>query len=1091
MSQPKIEAIYPLSPLQQGLLFHALYDPNSPLYRTQVWWKVHGKLETEALHQAWQVVADRHAVFRTSILAQQRERPLQVVRAQVVLPWREADFSSLDAEPRELAWRELLNVERAQAFDFASAPLMRWVLARWNSEEYRLLWTHHHILLDGWSVQLILREVQQAYRQLQAGVAPQFEPVTPFRDYLCWLQSKTEEDHRAFWRELLAGISEPTPLRMASRRETAKNAPSEPGRIRCTLDRASSNLLRDFSKSRRLSLNSVVQGAWALLLSRYSGTDDVLYGTTFSGRPPELAGVDLIVGLLINTLPARIRVLAEERAEVWLHYVQERLLEIREREFTPLTEVQACAEIPRGQSLFDTLFVFENYPLHDFSAEENSPLRFGDIEFLEQSNFALTMVVVPGPEIVCELTFDTRFDRAMIERMLGHYRVLLETMPGQSDATLRELSILTAEERRLLLDHWAQCNVPYPRDASVPELFHEQARARGDQVALLFEGRSVSYAELDRWSDRMADELQRLGVGAEVMVGVCLERSWEMVMVLLAILKAGGAYVPLDPSYPKNRLEFMLADTHAPLLITQKSLASRFASTQTHRLVLEEWFDSQGSLSAIPAGQSRIEPHPKSDHAAYVIYTSGSTGKPKGVIVSHRNIIRLVKATQYAALDCSQIFLQYAPISFDAATFEIWAPLLNGARLVIAPPGQLSLEELDKLIGQHRISTLWLTASLFHLLMEERPEALRGVAQVLAGGEALCPRHVAEFLRRYPTQRLINGYGPTENTTFSCCATLQLANAEQGRVPIGRPIANSQAYILDEQLQPVPIGVPGELFLGGDGLARGYLNEPELTRQKFIAHPFDSRPGARLYRTGDLARYLADGQIEFLGRLDHQIKIRGFRVELGEIEAVLSAHPAVAQAVIMMHEPERHLVAYWSARNGLPEPTAAQLRLHLQEHLPEYMLPGQWVQLERLPLSPNGKIDRQALALRPAVRAPQSGRTLPRDQTEERLAAIWRDVLGLEQVAMEENFFDLGGHSLLATQVISRVNKAFGLELPLRVLFEAGTIEGLAARISGNAARPQANAIRKRLDRLQAEQLLARIDSLSESDLESWLNTPS
>ncbi|MBC8096788.1 MAG: non-ribosomal peptide synthetase, partial [Akkermansiaceae bacterium] len=597
-------------------------------------------------------------------------------------------------------------------------------------------------------------------------------------------------------------------------------------------------------------------------------------------------------------------------------------------------------------------------------------------------------------------------------------------------------------------------------------------------------------------ANQLAHRLTKLGVKADTLVGLCLDRSPEMIVALLAILKVGGAYVPFDRQYPKERLQFMREDSEVELLITTgdwkvasigrlESLPYNQQPASTSPKILQ--LDRESGLALEPTGN--LQTTATAESLAYVIYTSGSTGTPKGAAIPHRAVVRLVRHTNYVTFSSSDVFLQLAPISFDASTFEIWGALLNGATLVLFPPHVPSLEELGRTIETQRITTLWLTAGLFHQMVDHQLASLRGVRQLLAGGDVLSVPHVLKMLRQLPGCQLINGYGPTENTTFTCCHRIP-ADWTGGRsVPIGRPISNTQVYVLDPNQTPVPAGVPGELFTGGDGLARGYLNRPELNREKFLIRD------QRLYRTGDKVRWLPEGHLEFLGRMDQQVKIRGFRVEPGEIEATLAQHPAVREAAVVVRETvgqDRQLVAYVTLQNAALF-DAPNLRDHLAAKLPSHMIPAHFVSLPVLPLTPNGKLDARALPA-PELDGAQAGAgiTSPRDAAEETLCQIWRELLGRNSFGIHDNFFQLGGHSLLVTQMISRIARAFQVELPVRSVFEAPTVAALSEKIQQTApARSNASAItRRKTSRAEARELLTRIDEFSQAEIESLLARP-
>jgi amino acid adenylation domain-containing protein len=624
---------------------------------------------------------------------------------------------------------------------------------------------------------------------------------------------------------------------------------------------------------------------------------------------------------------------------------------------------------------------------------------------------------------------------------------LLAALENAPDTPLRTLDVLPSAERQQLLVEWNDTAIAYPRDRCVHQLFEEHVERTPAAVAVVFEGQELTYRELNERANQLAHYLRSHGVGPETLVGLCLERSVELVVGILGILKAGGAYVPLDVDYPCQRLECMLADAKIGFLITQHRFLGRLPATDCQVVCLDT---DAARLQDI----ARTNPpfNVVADNLAYVMFTSGSTGQPKGVAIRHTSIARLIFGNNYTVFGPDRVFLQFAPVSFDASTFELWGALLHGGKLVVAPVGIPDFRDLEDLLTRNGVTTLWLTATLLNQVVEHYPQALNSVDEILTGGEALTVRHIRKAQGAFGSRvRLINGYGPTESTTFTTCYRIPSDIApDLESIPIGRPIANTQVYVLDAQRHPVPIGVPGELYIGGVGLARGYLNRPELTAEKFVANPFDDDPQARLYRTGDRCRWRADGNLEFLGRLDDQVKLRGFRIELGEIETVLNEHPSVAQGVVVLREDrpgDKRLVAYCVSA-GSAALDVSNVTCHLRTRLPDYMVPSVFVPLEALPLTPNGKVDRRALPAPDRARPElEQAYQAPRTPTEQILAGIWADLLGLEGVGIHDNFFALGGHSLLATRMVSRVRNAFGVELPLRTLFEAPTIAGLALGI--------------------------------------------
>ncbi len=1065
-----IEDLYPLAPLQQGILFHSLYTAGSELYVEQLTAELHGPLDAGAFAGAWRRVVERHAALRTAFVWQGLERPLQLVRRTAELPWTAADWRDLPAAAREARWESLLAADRARGFDLGRPPLTRLALVRTAAGTHRLLWSFHHLIFDGWCFSLLLSDVFTLYAAARAGREPQLPaPPRPYRDFIAWLAGRAasgaEREPERYWRQALRGFTAATPLPFDRAPAAGVSGASGGSGSRAddyhertvAVPAAQVAALEALAQRLQVTLSTLVQGAWALLLSRYAQTPDVVFGAVVSGRPAELPGVESMVGLFINTLPVRVEIPDAEPASAWLARLQASQFALRQHEWTPLARVQALAEVPAGEPLFHSLLAFENYPIDPSLGERLGELSIGEVAVGERTNYPLTLTAVARRDLALRLTADRRFEPATARRILAHLENLLGALAADPERPPSALPLLGAAERHQLTVEWNDTAAAYPA-ASIAELFAEQAARRPAAVAVRGEAWRLTYRELDLRSGALAGELARQGIRRGDLVGLLAERSAELVVAILAVLKAGAAYVPLDPDHPRERLALMLADTAAALVLVQPGLAGRLPSEPARILTL---------APEVMAPRADAPP-PPADAAgagdlAYVLYTSGSTGTPKGVAVSQRSVVRLVRGTGYAAFGPDEVFLMMAPASFDASTFELWGPLLNGGCLAILPPGEVSLDGLERAIRAMGVTTLWLTAGLFHLVADERPAALAPLRQLLAGGDVLSPPHVGRLRRALPGLALIDGYGPTENTTFT--ATYRIAGgitggpddgADLAAVPIGRPIANSRVLVLGRDLEPAPVGVPGELYAGGAGLALGYLGRPELTAAAFVPAPSGDEAGERLYRTGDLARRLPDGRLDFLGRIDGQVKVRGFRIEPGEIEAALAAHPAVREAAVVARRDgsaaagrggrERRLVAYAVAR-GAGRPAAGELGAWLGERLPAYMVPADLVWLDALPLAPTGKVDRAALAaLAPpeAAAAAVEGTAPPRSAAEEALLAVWRQVLGRERIGVHDSFFRLGGDSILSIQVVARARQAGWVVTP-RQLFEEPTIAALAA----------------------------------------------
>jgi amino acid adenylation domain-containing protein len=1047
-----IESIYPLSPMQHGMLFHCLYAPKSEVYFEQFSCTLRGGLDVEAFRRAWQKVVDRHPVLRTSFLWERREKPLQIVQRKVKLPFALHDWRELKRSRQQEQLEELIQADRAQGFDLARAPLMRQVLIRVSDDAYQFLWSRSQLLLDGWSNPLLLREVFGYYEAYRHGRELELERPRPYRDYILWLQRQDMAQAEKFWRRVLAGFHAPTPLGVD--RTPALTVKDEQGvdeqgfeEQRMRLSGETTAALQALARKHQLTLNTLAQGAWALLLSRYSGEEDVLFGGVVSGRPAELAGSETMVGIFINTLPVRVQAPAGAKVLPWLRALQEAQVEARQYEYSPLVQVQGWSAVPRGVPLFESILVFENYPVSVASAsgEQGSGdnLQIEQTLSTERTNYPLTVMMGVGAQLSLRILYErARFEEAAVKRMLGHMQNLLEGIAADPEQRLAGLPLLSPPEREQLLFEFNETRVDYPSKRCVHELLEQQAEQKGGALAVVCGDERLTYAELNARANKLAHHLRGLGVGPGVRVGICVERSIEMLLGVLGVLKAGGAYVPLDPSYPKARLAFMLSDAQVLALLTQESLAGDLPPHGARVVRLDsDWkaFDEE-SVENLRAAVS-------ADDAAYVIYTSGSTGEPKGVQIPHRAVVNFLSSmSREPGLSSEDVLLAVTTLSFDIAGLELYLPLLVGARLIVATREEMTDGALLlKQINQQGVTAMQATPATWQMLIEAKWQG-DSLLKVICGGEAL-PRSLATQLR-LRSGSVWNMYGPTETTIWSSLSAVELDDAP---VTIGRPIDNTQIYLLDREMQPVPPGVAGELYIGGAGLAHGYLNRPALTAEKFVPDPFGAEAGARLYRTGDLARYLERGQIEFLGRIDQQVKVRGYRIELGEIETALASHPKVRSAVVVTREDvagDKRLVAYLVLENAAQPATTNEWRGYLKEKLPDYMIPQAFVLLDSLPLTPNGKIDRRALPAPERTGTEAGGSyTAPGNAIEEVIAGIWCEVLGVERVGSLDNFFELGGHSLLATQIISRVREALGSEAPIRLLFETRNLAEFAASI--------------------------------------------
>lgn len=1045
-----VEDIYELSPMQQGMLFHTLYAPESGAYIEQFSFSLYGRVEIPPFIRAWQYVVDRHPVLRTSFFWEDLEKPLQVVHPSVTVPFVELDWRGWTPAKQNEELARYLKEDRSKGFELSQAPLLRLCLMHLSDYAERFVLTFHHILMDGWSGRLVMEEVATAHRAYLAGQEPDLERPRPYGDYIAWLQKQDFGEAEKFFRQMLKNFAAPTSLGIdrALVNQSAEEKQFDEQEIR--LSQATTTVLLALARQHKLTVNTLIQGVWAILLSHYSGEQDVVFGAVVSGRPTTLASVEHMVGLFINTLPVRVQISPQAELLPWLHTVQAQQFEARQYEYSSLVDIQGWSAIPRGHSLFESILVFENYPTgNTLSQQPPSRNASQTVQYQEWTNYPLNLLVGPGADLWLKIMYNTaRFDRATIQRLAGHFLTLVGNIIAHPEQRLGELAYLTEAEQNQILVDWNATWSDYPREICIAALVEAQVALTPEAVAVTFGSQHLTYRELNHRANQMAHYLKTLGVGPNSLVAISLERSMEMVVSLLGILKAGGAYVPIDPSYPHEQVAFMLQDTQVQVLVTQAKLAYDLPTSGLHVLRVDTDWDA---ITRQP--DVNLSGGPVPTDLAYVIYTSGSTGQPKGVAMPHQPLVNLLIWQNWQAKPGKT--LQFTSLSFDVSFQEIFSTWCSGGTLVMVSetvrrdPGKLL-----EVIVEHSIDRLFLPFSALQQLAEvaqswgPMPSSLRKV--ITAGEQLQITPPIAALFSALKDCRLHNQYGPSE-THVVTAFTLSGTPANWPLLPpIGRPLANTQIYILDPQLHPVPIGVIGELYIGGDVVARGYLNRPALTAERFIPDPFSPSPGERLYRTGDMARYLHEGQIEFLGRRDHQVKVRGFRIELGEVEAVLGQHPAVQQAVVIAREDlpgNKRLVAYVVPKAEHPH-SVGQLRDFLKLKLPDFMVPSHLIELETMPLTPSGKVDRKSLpapaTTRPALEAAYAE---PRTEIEEALAQIWAAVLGLDKVGLHDNFFELGGHSLLGTQLISRVRTALQLEVPLRWLFEVPTVAGLAERI--------------------------------------------
>lgn len=1040
----------PLSQSQQRFLLAEKLGPPG-LYNESWILHIQGELDPVCLRRSLTALTSRHESLRTRIDSADPEWP------QIICPPAEFELEIVDfrgeSEPTHRAQSRRRLIEHcSRPFDFQNEALFRAVLLLSGARDAELLLVTHHLVCDGWSRNILVEELAQLYSGFSRGGSNSL-PGLPvqYLDYAVWesgwISSPAVQSQLNYWRQQLRQL--PPLLSLPSDRSRPRTPSGIAGRLAFELAGETHRELRALARRERVTLFMLLAAAVMSLLSRLTRTSDVVIGTAVAGRVH--ADCDRVIGCFVNSLALRTDLSGNPEFCELLQRVRRTVLDACEHQDIPFDTIVADIQPERDlshQLLYSVMLLLQDARASTFAVPGGTwQQREWDIP---RAKADLMLNLFQGSSAV-HGTIDYAtdlFDLETVHRFGQQLQRLLEDVTRRPRAKIAELRLLSAAQRHQLVVQWNQTSVPYPREHCIHELFEQQVRHTPQAVALIYQDQRISYGELDERSNQVGHRLSALGVGPEGVVGLCMDRSIEMVVGLLGILKAGGAYLPLDANDPASRLRYVLSDAGARVLLVQSSLGLDHLEEAGCAVIC---LDSRASeLQDYP--RTRISSGACPDNLAYVMYTSGSTGTPKGVAAIHRNVVRLVRETDYVDLSAREVMLHLAPLCFDASTFEIWGALLNGAQLVLYPSGVANSARVKAALREHQVSVLWLTAGLFHQLVDEQLEGFAGVRQMLAGGDVLSASHVRRVLERHPGCRVINGYGPTECVTFSVCGPVQRVGLTE-RVPIGRPIANTRVYVLDDSLQPVPIGGVGELYIAGDGLARGYLGRPELTAERFPANPFGSSQGERFYRTGDLVRLRADGNLEFIGRVDQQVKLRGYRIELGEIEAALLAHPRVAQAVAVVRQyaaDDQRLVAYVVERDATP---AVGILEGLRLRLPAYMVPAVIVSLAALPLTSGGKVDRRRLPA-PGGRPQLAAEYLaPRTPLETVMAAIWSEVLQLDHVGIHDNFFALGGHSLLGARVVSRTRALLEIDLPLHEIFQAPTVQTLCERIEQRAER--------------------------------------
>ena len=1032
-----ISSIYHLSGLQQGMLFHGLYDTGALAYTNQFSCDFIN-LDSQIFLSTWNALLKHHTILRSAFYYDAFSVPVQCVNEEITLPAEILDFRQMAGTEQQQALMDYEEADHAKGFDFKTAPLMRVGLMQLSNERFRMLWTFHHILFDGWSLPVLMEEFLTTYDLLASGKEIAFKKEDRYEDYIRYIERLDKEQEESYWRNYLKNLDQATLLPFINKTTKRTKGVGSYKIVSLQLSDAISAKAVEFAQRNRITVNTIMQGVWSFLLHKYTGSKNVVFGVIVSGRPDDLLGVELRVGLYINTLPLLSNIEGKQNVVTWLQGLQGEQVASRQYQYTPLLKMQEWTEVQGN--LFDSVLVFENYPVGKLLSKGKWGLEVENLKMHEHNNYPLSIEIGSSENIRISFNYNTALlDEVYVKGIRDQFEQVVLQIIGNDAAMLTELTLLTPQSEQLLLEKFIGNKSDYPKSKSIVALFEEQAVSTPENIAVRFEDEQLTYRELNERSNQLAHYIKSKGVSDETLVPICIERSTELIIGILAILKAGAAYVPIDPGYPLKRINFMLQDIGAKMMLSNKDSRTKlFLEGDIDIVEIDTDWSYISELSF-----TNLQVDVKTGQLAYVIYTSGSTGTPKGVLVTHRNVVSLVKGIDYVSLTSDDILLSTGSPSFDAATFEYWGMLLNGGQLILCAENKLlNSNFLKEKIGHWAVTKMWFTSSWFNQLVETDITVFNSLKTILVGGEKLSEKHIEKVLLTYPNLEIINGYGPTENTTFSL--TYNISGNDIDLIPIGRPLNNRSAYIVDEVGRLMPTGVSGEIWLGGEGISKGYLNQPELTGQKFIKNLFNKDDGSRLYKTGDLGRLLPDGNIEYLGRIDEQVKIRGYRIELGEIENVLLQSGLISQAVVLANEDangNKRLVGYVVTEEDFDRQSISN---YLIGKLPEYMVPALWVHLESLPLTPNGKIDKKALP-DPEIGEQLSNQyTAPRNKIEEQIAEIWQELLEVDRIGIHDDFFELGGHSLLAIRLISALRRKLEIELAINVVFEYPTIAQLS-----------------------------------------------
>ncbi|WP_074048659.1 non-ribosomal peptide synthetase [Paenibacillus ihumii] len=1051
MDKSNVLDIYELTPMQKGMLFHAIRDGRDNFYFVQGSAILEGTVDRCVLESSFQAMIDKYDVLRTAFVHENLQQPVQIVLKKREVSLQYEDITHLSAEEQTHFLAEYKEADREKPFQLAKDPLIRLHLIKLSSDRYELIWNFHHIVMDGWCWGLVFEDLLETYGRLLNRQQPAPGQPPKYSSYMKWLQRQDAKESAAFWSDYLSGYEEAAVIPRQQKRQGSEYLHRE---HIFRLSKETTFRLAQLAKELQTTLNNVIQTAWAILLYKYNRADDVVFGSVVSGRPPELERVQDIVGLFINTIPVRVKKEPGQTFSSLVASVHRSSLAAKPYEYSSLADIQANSEC--GGQLVNHIVVFENYvssldSVRELSSRLGFTFRQGDS--VERNNYDFSLIIQPGEELEFNMTYNQEaYTPDFIERLSGHLRNIVEAVAADRDIEVDRIDIVDDAERRELLAF----NPPaadYPRQQTINGLFGEQARRTPDRIAVVHGAESLTYQQLDEAANRLAREILAQGAKRESIVGILLDRSADMIIAILAALKAGTTYLPIDPAYPAERIQYMLEDSGAELLLA----ASGQTAPNSYRgavISLDGDFWKSGDSSS-------LEELNRPDSRAYIIYTSGSTGKPKGVMVEHKNVVRLLfNSDNLFDFNENDVWTMFHSMCFDFSVWEMYGALLYGGKLVIVPADTArDAREFRALLRSEGVTILNQTPSAFNMLASEEAahEDHLNIRKVIFGGEALSPIQLKAWHEKYPSTALINMYGITETTVHVTYKEITKREIDSNVSNIGRAIPTLQAYVLDERQQLLPIGVPGELYVSGDGVALGYLNRAELTAERFIENPF--APGERMYRSGDLVKWLPGGEMEYLGRIDHQVKIRGHRIELEEVSAQLLLHEHIRDGIVLARSDGDgipYLCAYFVASQTIHTDS---LREYMSERLPQYMVPSFFIELDRLPMTPNGKIRRDALPSPADIRKSATEYAAPQSELELALLGIYQDVLGMADLGVTDHFLRLGGHSLKATMLVSKIRKALGANVPVSEVFSNPTVRDLARYIRSEEGLPEMKII--------------------------------